>query len=171
MFVFTHDSIGLGEDGPTHQPIEHLMALRAIPELTLIRPADGNETSAAWEYAIEHRDHPTLLALSRQALPHLAGTTGGAARGLMRGAYVVSEAEGGRPDAIIIATGSEVAIAVEAQRTLLERGVRARVVSMPAWDVFEQQDAAYRDEILPPSVRARLSVEAGVTLGWSTLGG
>jgi transketolase len=166
VFVFTHDSIGLGEDGPTHQPIEHLMALRAIPELTLIRPADGNETSVAWEYAIEHRGGPTVLALSRQALPHLAGTAGGAARGLMRGAYVLSEAEGGRPDAIIIATGSEVALAVEAQHALLDQGMRARVVSMPSWDIFERQDAAYHDEILPPSVRARISVEAGVTLGW-----
>ncbi|HEY7801897.1 MAG TPA: transketolase C-terminal domain-containing protein, partial [Dehalococcoidia bacterium] len=166
IFVFTHDSIGLGEDGPTHQPIEHLMALRVIPELTVIRPADGNETSMAWTVAVERRG-PTLLALSRQSLPQLPGTAGGGARGLRRGAYVVSEAPGsGSPDAIIIATGSEVSIAVEAQATLSGRGVRARVVSMPAWDLFEAQDQAYRDEVLPPSVKARLSVEAGVTLGW-----
>ncbi|MBF6600488.1 MAG: transketolase [Dehalococcoidia bacterium] len=166
IFIFTHDSIGLGEDGPTHQPIEHLMALRAIPELTVIRPADGNETVMAWKVAIE-REGPTLLALSRQALPQLAGTADGGARGLLRGAYVVSDAPGsGTPDAVIIASGSEVSIAVAAQSRLSERGVRARVVSMPAWDLFEAQDQAYRDDVLPPAVKARLSVEAGVTLGW-----
>jgi len=165
VFVYTHDSVGLGEDGPTHQPIEHLMALRAIPQLTLIRPADANETAMAWKVAVEAHG-PVALALSRQALPHLAGTAGGGARGLLRGAYVLSEAEGGRPDVIIIGTGSEVGVSVEAQALLRERGVRARVVSMPSWELFEQQDAAYRDEVLPPGVRARVSVEAGVTLGW-----
>jgi transketolase len=166
IVVFTHDSVGLGEDGPTHQPIEHLMALRAIPELTVIRPADGNETAMAWKVAVE-RKGPTLLALSRQSLPQLPGTADGGARGLLRGAYVVSEAPGtGAPDAIIIATGSEVNIAVEAQAQLAEHGVRTRVVSMPAWDLFEAQDQAYRDEVLPPAVRARVSVEAGITLGW-----
>ncbi len=167
IFVFTHDSVGLGEDGPTHQPIEHLMALRVMPEVTIIRPADANETAMAWKIAIEHREGPTLLALSRQAVPHLAGTAGSGARGVLRGAYVVSEAPGGsRPDAIIIATGSEVGVAVDAQALLAERGVRARVVSMPCWSIFEQQDQSYRDEVLPPQVRARVSVEAGVTLGW-----
>jgi transketolase len=165
IFVFTHDSVGLGEDGPTHQPIEHLAALRAMPRLHVIRPADANETAMAWKSAIEYGG-PTVLALSRQALPNLAGTTGGGARGLLRGAYVVSEADGGRPDAIVIATGSEVSLAVEAQKLLRERGVRARVVSMPCWELFEQQERVYRDEVLPPSVRARISVEAGVTLGW-----
>src|SRR5207302_3249622 len=165
IFVFTHDSVGLGEDGPTHQPIEHLMALRAIPELTLIRPADGNETAMAWKVAIEN-EQPTLLALSRQALPQLAGTADGAARGLLRGAYVLVDADGGRPDIIIIATGSDVSISIDAQRMLSERGVRARVVSMPSWDLFGRQDQAYRDEVLPPEVTARLSVEAGLTLGW-----
>jgi transketolase len=167
ILVFTHDSIGLGEDGPTHQPIEHLMALRAIPQLTLIRPADANETAMAWKVAMENNNGPTLLALSRQALPILAGTAGGGARGVLRGAYVVSEAPGtGTPDAIIIATGSEVSLSVEAQHQLADRGVRTRVVSMPCWDLFEAQEQSYRDEVLLPSVRARVSVEAGVTLGW-----
>jgi transketolase len=165
IFVFTHDSVGLGEDGPTHQPVEHLASLRAMPELTLIRPADPNETVMAWKLAIQ--DHgPTALALTRQAVPNLAGTANGGAAGLLRGAYVVSEAPGGRPDAIIIATGSEVGLAVEAQKLLEERGVRARVVSMPCWSLFEAQDRAYRDEVLPPAIKSRVSVEAGVTLGW-----
>jgi transketolase len=167
ILVFTHDSIGLGEDGPTHQPIEHLMALRAMPNLTVIRPADANEAAMAWKVAMENDRGPTLLALSRQALPVLPGTVGGGARGLLRGAYVVAEAPGAAtPDAIIIATGSEVSMSVEAQRQLAERGVRARIVSMPCWSLFEAQEAAYRDEVLPPSVAARVSVEAGVTLGW-----
>jgi transketolase len=165
IFVFTHDSIGLGEDGPTHQPIEHLAALRAIPKLRVIRPADGNETAMAWRAALERRHGPTVLALSRQALPHLPGTADGGAAGLLRGAYVVSEADG-QMDAIIIATGSEVSLAIEAQATLRQRGVRARVVSMPCWELFEEQEPAYRDEILPPQVRCRVSVEAGVTQGW-----
>lgn len=165
IFIFTHDSVGLGEDGPTHQPIEQIMALRIMPEVRVIRPADPNETAMAWKMAIEHSG-PTVLVFSRQAVPHLAGTASGGARGALRGAYVVSEAEGGRPDALLLATGSEVGVAVAAQAQLLARGVRARVVSMPCWSVFEEQDAAYRDEVLPPEVRARVSIEAGVTLGW-----
>jgi transketolase len=163
IFLYTHDSIGLGEDGPTHQPIEHLAALRAMPKLYVIRPADGNETALAWKIAIERRHGPTALAFSRQAVPHLAGSAG---RGALRGAYVVSEAEGGRPDAIIIGTGTEVSLAMEAQTLLRARGVQARVVSMPCWELFEEQDQAYRDEVLLPAVRARVSVEAAVTLGW-----
>ena len=166
IFVFTHDSVGLGEDGPTHQPIEHLMALRAIPRLTVIRPADANETAYAWKAAIENREGPTALALSRQALPILEGTTEGAAKGLLRGAYVLSEAPDGAVDAIIIATGSEVSVAVKAQALLAERGVPARVVSMPSFELFEKQDRTYRDEVLPPRVKARVSVEAGVPHGW-----
>jgi transketolase len=165
IFVLTHDSVGLGEDGPTHQPIEHLMALRVIPELMVVRPADGNEVAMAWKVALEHHG-PTALALTRQAVPHLAETAGGGARGLLRGAYVIREAEGGRPDAIIIATGSEVSTSLAAQEQLAGQGVRARVVSMPCWELFEQQDEAYRDEVLPPDVPGRISVEAGVTLGW-----
>jgi transketolase len=166
IFVYTHDSIGLGEDGPTHQPIEHLMALRAMPELHVIRPADGNETAAAWRLAIERRDGPTLLAFSRQAVPHLANTATLAPEGVARGAYVISEAQNGDPEAIIMATGSEVSLAIEAQSRLHDQGVPVRIVSMPCWELFEQQDAAYRDEVLPPGVRCRVSVEAGVTLGW-----
>ncbi len=165
IFVFTHDSVGLGEDGPTHQPIEHLAALRAMPKLTVVRPADPNETAIAWKLALEN-DGPTALALTRQAVPHLAGTANGGAMGLLRGAYVVSEARDGRSDAIIIATGSEVGLAVEAQGLLEQRGVRTRVVSMPCWSLFEAQDPAYRDSVLPPEVRARVSVELGTTMGW-----
>jgi transketolase len=163
IFVYTHDSIGLGEDGPTHQPIEHLMALRAMPKLYVIRPADGNETAVAWRIALERRHGPTAFALSRQVVPHLAGSAGG---GAARGAYVVSEAGGGNPNAIIIATGSEVGLAIEAQSSLVGLGVRARVVSMPCWELFEEQPQSYRDEVLPPDIRARVSVEAGATLGW-----
>ena len=166
IFVYTHDSIGLGEDGPTHQPIEHLMALRAIPQLAVVRPADANESSMAWKIAVERRHAPTAIVFSRQALPVLAGTANGGAEGALRGAYVVSEASEGRIDAIIIATGSEVSVAVDAQALLAEQGVRARVVSMPCWELFEEQDAAYRDDVLPPAIKARVSVEAGVTLGW-----
>jgi transketolase len=165
IFVFTHDSVGLGEDGPTHQPIEHLMALRAMPQLTLVRPADANESSMAWKIAIE-RHGPTALVFSRQALPVLEGTSRGGARGALRGAYVVSEAAEGRPDAMIIATGSEVSVAIDAQTLLEAQGVRARVVSMPSWEVFAEQDQSYVEEVLPPDVRARVSVEAGITLGW-----
>ncbi len=166
IFVFTHDSVGVGEDGPTHQPIEHLAALRAMPKLTVIRPADPNETAMAWKLAVEN-DGPTVLALTRQAVPNLPGTANGASLGVLRGAYVVSDATGaGRPDAIIIATGSEVGLAIEAQELLEGRGVRVRVVSMPCWSRFETQERAYRDEVLPPEVRARISVELGVTMGW-----
>ena len=165
IFVFTHDSIGLGEDGPTHQPIEHVMALRAIPEMTVVRPADANETAYAWRLAIENGG-PTALILSRQALPNLPGTANGGADGVLRGAYVVSEAPGGEPDVILMATGSEVSLAVEAQAALGQRGVRARVVSIPCWELFEAQDQSYRDAILPPDIRARVSIEAGVSLGW-----
>ena len=168
IFVFTHDSVGLGEDGPTHQPIEHVMALRAMPRLFVVRPADANEASMAWKIAIENAHGPTALVFSRQALPVLAGTANGGAEGALRGAYVVSDALDGRFDAILLATGSEVSVAVEAQALLAERGVRTRVVSMPCWELFEQQDQAYRDDVLPPAVRARVSVEAGVTLGWRT---
>lgn len=164
IFVFTHDSIGVGEDGPTHQPIEQVMALRTIPKLTVLRPADANETAMAWKIAIENHG-PTVLVFSRQALPTLPGTSNGGAEGVLRGAYIVSEAAG-RPDVLLLATGSEVSLAIEAQAALRERGVDARVVSMPSWELFEQQDEAYRDDVMPPSVRARVSIEAGVMLGW-----
>ena len=166
IFVWTHDSVGVGEDGPTHEPVEHLASLRAIPGLVVIRPGDPNETAAAWRYALTRRDRPVALMLSRQNMPALAGTSSAPGNGLEHGAYVVAEAEGGQPDVVLIGTGSEVAVAVAARDQLAARGIKARVVSMPSWELFDEQDAAYRDSVLPPAVSARVSVEAGVTLGW-----
>jgi transketolase len=166
IYVFTHDSVGLGEDGPTHQPIEQLSALRAIPGLVDLRPADGNETREAWRFALEYRDGPVFMALTRQGVPHIDRERLGPAHGLRRGAYVLAEAEGGHPDLILIATGSEVAVALGARDQLAEDGIRARVVSMPSWTLFARQPREYQDEVLPPNVRARVSVEAGGTVGW-----
>jgi transketolase len=168
IYVFTHDSVGLGEDGPTHQPIEHLAALRAIPHLTVIRPADANETVEAWRVALTHRHGPVALALTRQNLPIFDRTEMAAADGLARGAYVLLKGEGATPEIILIASGSEVALAVAAHAQLAERGVRARVVSMPSWELFEQQPQSYRDAVLPPSVHRRLAIEAGSPQGWHT---
>jgi transketolase len=164
IFVMTHDSIGLGEDGPTHQPVEHLAALRAIPRLTVIRPADANETAVAWRVAIETRDRPVLLILSRQALPTLDRTQLAPADGLRRGAYVLEDAPA--PELILIGTGSEVALVLDAARLLRDEGVSVRCVSMPSWELFEAQPAAYRERVLPASVRARVAVEAGIGQGW-----
>lgn len=167
LWIYSHDSIGVGEDGPTHQPIEHYMALRAIPNLWFVRPADANEVSYAWKVAMERKDGPVLLALTRQKLPVLDRSALGAASGVERGAYVLWQADKTkRPDLIIIATGSEVAAALEAAKSLLEQGVRARVVSMPCWELFELQSEEYRESVLPSEVSARLSVEAGISLGW-----
>ena len=168
IFVFTHDSIGLGEDGPTHQAVEQLAALRAIPDLLVIRPGDANETRVAWQVAIETRDRPTALVLTRQAVPTLDRDRFAAADGLRRGAYVLDrEPEGaGPPDVILIASGSEVSVVVEAAETLRAGGLRARVVSMPCWRLFEEQSADYRNIVLPPAVTARVAVEAGASLGW-----
>jgi transketolase len=163
VYVWTHDSIGLGEDGPTHQPVEHLAALRAIPGLDVVRPADANETATAWRYALQHTDRPTALCLTRQNLPVLdPAQTAGAARG----GYVLSEAGSDSPDVILVATGSEVHLALEAQRRLEAEGVATRVVSMPCREWFDVQDAGYRDEVLPSIVRARVSVEAGIAMPW-----
>ncbi|HEX2313068.1 MAG TPA: transketolase [Thermomonospora sp.] len=166
-FVWTHDSIGLGEDGPTHQPVEHLWSLRAIPGLDVVRPADANETTVAWRTILEHTDRPAALALTRQKLPTLErdGELAGA-EGVAKGGYVLADAANGRPDVIIIATGSEVSIALEARRTLEAEGTPTRVVSMPCVEWFQAQDEAYRQHVLPHSVRARVSVEAGIALGW-----
>jgi transketolase len=166
LWVWTHDSVGLGEDGPTHQPVEHYAALRAIPQLWFVRPADAKETAGAWKVALEREDGPVALALSRQKLPTLEETQ---RDGVGRGAYVLWESEGanGSPDAIVIASGSEVHLALEAARRLDEQGVHGRVVSMPCWELFEDQPADYRNEVLPPDVKARVSVEAGIELGWS----
>jgi len=166
VYVFTHDSIGLGEDGPTHQPVEHLMALRAMPNLYVFRPADATETVGAWAAAVE-LNHPAAIVLSRQALPVLVGNDEGIHEGVSRGAYVLSEHESGEIDAMIIASGSEVAIALDAADLLDEEDIRVRVVSMPCWECFEAQDDDYRESVLPASVTRRVSVEAGVTLGWT----
>ncbi|MGI8554259.1 MAG: transketolase [Dehalococcoidia bacterium] len=166
IFVWTHDSIGLGEDGPTHQPIEQLMALRAMPELTLIRPADGNETSYAWRAALENKKHPTGLVLARQTAPYLDQSKYGSAEGLLKGAYVLLDAPNGRPEVILIGTGTEVQLALAAAEQLRSQGIMARAVSMPSWELFERQSQEYRDSVLPPAVKARVSVEAGTTFGW-----
>jgi len=165
VWVWTHDSVGLGEDGPTHQPVEHYAALRAIPQLWFVRPADATETAGAWKVALEREDGPVALALSRQKLPTLEHTS---VDGVGRGGYLVWESEeaNGLPDLILIGSGSEVHVAVDAAKQLDEQGVHGRVVSLPCWELFEEQGRAYRDEVLPPDVKARLSVEAGVALGW-----
>jgi transketolase len=172
-YVWTHDSIGLGEDGPTHQPVEHLAALRAIPGLDVVRPADANETAAAWKAILEHNDRPAGLALTRQNVPVFPRGTDGFAtvEGVAKGGYVLLDAEGGSPDVVLVATGSEVQLAVEARNVLAEKGVSARVVSMPCREWFDAQDQAYRDSVLPPTVKARVSVEAGVAQGWREIVG
>ncbi|PUA79993.1 transketolase [Nocardioides currus] len=172
-YVWTHDSIGLGEDGPTHQPIEHLAALRAIPGLDVVRPADANETVAAWQTVLGHTDRPAALALTRQNVPVFPrGTDGfGSTEGVARGAYVLLDSEKGTPDVVLIGTGSEVQLAVEARTLLAADGIDARVVSMPCLEWFEDQDVAYRDTVLPPTVKARVSVEAGIKQGWRELVG
>jgi len=166
VYVFTHDSIGLGEDGPTHQPVEHLMSLRAMPNLHLFRPADATETAGAWA-AIVQLDHPAAIVLSRQDLPVLAGNDEGIHEGVSRGAYVLSEHKSGEIDAILLATGSEVSIALDAAGLLEEADIRARVVSMPCWKLFEAQDDSYKESVLPAAVACRVSIEAGATLGWT----
>ena len=166
IYVFTHDSIGLGEDGPTHQPIEHLSSLRAIPNLTVIRPCDANETSEAWRYAIESQQGPVALALSRQGLPTLDRTTFAPASGLSSGAYILHDTKDGKPDVILIATGSEIPIALEAYEKLEEKGIKARVVSMPSWELFDKQPEDYQCQVLPTEIKSRIAIEAGITQGW-----
>lgn len=166
IFVFTHDSIGVGEDGPTHQPVEHLAALRAIPGLTVIRPCDANETAMAWRIAIESRHRPVALVLTRQELPTLDRTRYASAEGLKRGAYVLMDTPGNKPDLILIASGSEIGLIIAAQQRLADQGVAVRIVSMPSWELFDAQPQEYRDAVLPPSIRARLAIEAGVAQGW-----
>jgi transketolase len=166
IHIFTHDSIGVGEDGPTHQPVEQLLALRSIPGLLVLRPADANEVAEAWRVILRQRRRPAALVLSRQALPTLDRQGLGAASGLARGGYILKEARGGPPQLILIATGSEVALCLDAWGRLDALGVRARVVSLPCWELFEEQDPAYRAEVLPPGLTARLAVEQASTLGW-----
>jgi transketolase len=164
VYVFTHDSIGLGEDGPTHQPIEHLPGLRGIPGLTVIRPADANETVEAWTFAVQHNG-PTLLVLTRQTVAHL-DRSGAKDPGVARGAYVLADVEGGSPDVILIGTGSEVSLCVLAREKLKSSGVNARVVSMPSWSLFEAQEDSYRESVLPRGVKKRVTVEAASPIGW-----
>jgi transketolase len=167
IWVMTHDSVALGEDGPTHQPVEHVASLRVIPNLLVMRPADGNETSGAYKVAIENRHRPTLLALSRQNLPNLAGSS---IEAVTKGAYILSDSEG-TPDIILIGTGSEVSLCVKAADVLGGEGKKVRVVSMPCWELFEEQDAAYRESVLPQAVKKRVTVEAGTTFGWCRYAG
>lgn len=164
-YVFTHDSIAVGEDGPTHEPVEHLASLRAMPNVSVIRPADGNETQAAWRLALESTDKPTALVLTRQGLPTLENTLEKAHEGVKRGAYIISDTEG-EPEAILLATGSEVNLAVEAQKELAKENIAVRVVSMPSWDRFEQQDDVYKNEVIPPHIKKRLAIEMASSLGW-----
>ena len=171
IYVFTHDSIGLGEDGTTHQPIEQLAGLRAIPDITVIRPADANETIYAWRIAVETRDHPVVLILTRQNVPTLDRTKVASADGVMSGAYVLSDAGDTSPDLILIATGSEVSLALKAQEKLNAQNIKARVVSMPSWEVFQRQSEEYRNSVLPPEIKARVSIEAGSTFGWRRYAG
>ena len=166
IYVFTHDSIGVGEDGPTHQPVEQLMSLRAIPNLTVIRPADANEAVEAWRAALLNGSGPTALIFTRQNLPVFDRASSGPAEGLRKGGYVLREAEGGCPEALLIGTGSEVQIAVEAADLLAAKGISARVVSLPSWELFDRQPQTWRDQVLPPAVRVRVAVEAGIRLGW-----
>ncbi len=166
IYVFTHDSIAVGEDGATHQPVEQLASLRAIPHLTVIRPGDANETAVAWRVALASNDRPVALVLTRQNVPTLDRAQFSAADGVQHGAYILADAQNGKPDLILIASGSEVALIVAARQQLLERKIQARVVSMPSWELFEAQPLEYRDSVLPPAVGARLAVEAGVSQGW-----
>ncbi len=167
IHIFTHDSIGVGEDGPTHQPVEQLVSLRAIPGLIVIRPADANEVSEAWRVIMKLRHEPVALILSRQNCPTLDRTKYAAASGLAKGAYILADAPGGAPEVILIGTGSEVSLCVDAYENLLGQGIRARVVSMPSWELFDHQPQAYRDSVLPPGITARVSVEQASTMGWS----
>ncbi len=166
IHIFTHDSIGLGEDGPTHQPVEHLVGLRAIPGLNVIRPADANEATEAWRLAVDRTHGPVALVLTRQGVPIIDRSTYAPAEGLLKGGYVIADAEGSQPELILIATGSEVSLALQAHETLTSDGVKARVVSLPSWYLFDQQSEAYRESVLPSSVVARVSIEEGSTIGW-----
>jgi transketolase len=166
IYVMTHDSIGLGEDGPTHQPIEHLASLRAMPNLHIIRPADANETAYAWRAALERMDGPTMLVLSRQNLPIIDQSKYGSAKGVLKGAYSLSPEKGKKPEVILMATGSEVQLIIEAQKKLWEMDIDSRAVSFPSWELFREQSKSYRDEVMPPDVKNRVAIEAGSPLGW-----
>jgi transketolase len=166
IYVFTHDSIGVGEDGPTHQPVEQLLSLRAIPGLITIRPGDANEVAEAWRLTLGLRHEPVALILSRQALPTLDRTKYAPASGLAKGGYVLADAPGGNPEVLLIATGSEVSLCVAAHEMLVKEGIRSRVVSLPSWELFDDQPVEYQDSVMPPTVKARVAVEQATTLGW-----
>jgi transketolase len=172
-YVWTHDSIGLGEDGPTHQPIEHLAALRAIPGLDVVRPADANETTACWQAVLENTDRPAGLILTRQNVPVFPRGEDGfnPTDDVKKGGYVLVDAEDGNPDVVLVGTGSEVQLAVQARELLAEKGVKARVVSMPCREWFDAQESSYRESVIPPNIKARVSVEAGVAQGWREIVG
>jgi transketolase len=166
LFVFTHDAMGDGEDGPTHQPIEHLISLRAIPGLITLRPGDANEVVEGYRFIMQLQHQPAVLALSRQPLPTLDRNKYAPASGVAQGAYVLANAPGGNPEVIIIASGSELGVAIAAHEALVAEGIRSRVVSMPSWEIFEHQPQAYRESVLPPKVKARVAVEQGSIIGW-----
>jgi transketolase len=166
IFVFTHDSIGLGEDGPTHQPIEQLASLRAMPNMIVLRPGDANEVVEAWRVILQLQQSPATLVLSRQAMPTLDRSKYAPASGVAKGAYILADAPGGKPDVILIGTGSELGLCVSAYEKLASEGIHARVVSMPSWELFDKQEATYKDSVFPPSVTARVSVEMAATFGW-----
>jgi len=170
IFIFTHDSVGLGEDGTTHQPIEQLVGLRAIPNLTVIRPADANETAYAWKAAIECTEGPTALALTRQKVPVYDRSKFGSAEGVLKGAYILSDSDG-TPDLIFIATGSEVQLAVKASQALAKENIKSRVVSMPSWELFEKQSDEYKQSVLPKDVKKRVVIEAASSMGWCKYAG
>src|SRR5437762_9972214 len=163
IYIFTHDSIGVGEDGPTHQPVEQLVSLRAIPGLIVLRPADANEVVEAWRVIMQLHHEPAAIVLSRQALPIVDRLIYASARGVAQGAYILAEADGGKPEVLLLGTGSEVALCLQAYEQLKQEGIKARVVSMPAWELFERQPQDYRDHVLPPDITARVDVEQAAT--------
>jgi transketolase len=171
IWIFTHDSIGVGEDGPTHQPIEQLVTLRSVPGLITLRPADANEVLEAWKVIMSLTKEPVALALTRQALPTFDRTKYASAAGVARGAYILADAEGGKPQVILMATGSEVYLCIDAYEKLKAEGIKARVVSMPSWELFEHQDKSYRDQVLPPDVKARVAIEQASVMGWAQYAG
>jgi len=166
LFIFTHDSIGVGEDGPTHQPVEQLAAFRAMPNMLVFRPGDANEVTEAYKVAMQHTHGPSTLVFSRQAIPTFDRTKYAPASGVAKGGYVLADADGGKPEVILLGTGTELQHCVAAYEKLKAEGIKARVVSMPCWEIFDQQDAAYKESVLPAAVTARVSIEMGATLGW-----
>jgi len=171
LYLFTHDSIGVGEDGPTHQPVEQIASLRAIPGVIDLRPADANEVTEAYRVALKETQHPVVMALTRQALPTFDRSKFGAASGVEKGGYILMEAEGGTPQILLIGTGSEVPLCMDAAEKLKAEGVKVRVVSLPSWAIFERQTQAYRDSVIPPSITKRVCVEMGTTFGWERYSG